>query len=113
MTAQIEVNAIRLENEPPRLDSLSIITGDERNYRVSTVGKDDEAILNTQGRIVSEKIVLKHTDINSYLQFKKNISIATWNVRTMNNGNTQIITREMGRNGIDLMGISETKWKGI
>ena len=113
MTAQIEVNAIRLENEPPRLDSLSIITGDERNYRVSTVGKDDEAILNPQGRIVSEKIVLKHTDINSYLQFKKNISIATWNVRTMNNGNTQIITREMGRNGIDLMGISETKWKGI
>ena len=99
MTAQIEVNAIRLENEPPRLDSLSIITGDERNYRVSTVGKDDEAILNPQGRIVSEKIVLKHTDINSYLQFKKNISITTWNVRTMNNGNTQIITREMGRNG--------------
>ena len=95
------------------MDSLSIITGDERNYRVNTVGKDDEAILNPQGRIVSEKIVLKHTDINSYLQFKKNISIATWNVRTMNNGNTQIITREMGRNGIDLMGISETKWKGI
>ena len=113
MTAQIEVNAIRLENEPPRLDSLSIITVDERNYRVSTVGKDDEAILNPRGRIVSEKIVLKHTDINSYLQFKKYISIATWNVRTMNNGNTQIITREMGRNGIDLMGISETKWKGI
>ena len=54
-------------------------------------------------------IVLKHTDINSYLQFKKYISIATWNVRTMNNGNTQIIIREMGRNGIDLMGISETK----
>ena len=56
---------------------------------------------------------MKHTDINSYLQFKKNISIATWNVRTLNNGNTQIITREMGRNVIDLMGISETKWKGI
>ena len=31
----------------------------------------------------------------------------------MNNGNTEIITREMGRNGIDLTGISETKWKGI
>ena len=71
MTSQIEVNVIRLENEPPSLDSLSIITGDERNYRVSTVGKDGEAILNPQGRIVSEKIVLKHTDINSYLQFKK------------------------------------------
>ena len=40
MTAQIEVNAIRLENEPLRLDSLSIITGGERNYGVSTVGKD-------------------------------------------------------------------------
>ena len=67
MTAHIEVNTIRLENKPPRLDSLSIITGDERNYHVSTVGKDDEAILNSQGSIVSEKIVLKHTDINSYL----------------------------------------------
>ena len=96
MTAKIEVNAIRLENEPSRLDSLSIITGDERNYHVSTVSNDDEAILNPQGRIFSEKIVLKHTDINSYLQFKKNISIATWNVRTMNNGNTEIITRGMG-----------------
>ena len=93
MTAQIEVNAIRLENKPPRMDSLSIITVDERNYRVSTVGKDDEVILNPQGRIVSEKIVLKHTDINSYLQFKKYISIATWKVRSMNNGNTEIITR--------------------
>ena len=31
----------------------------------------------------------------------------------MHNVNTQIITREMGRNGIDLMEISETKWKGI
>ena len=113
MKAQIEVNAIRLENEPPRLDSLSIITGEERNYRVSTVGKDGEAILHPQGRIVSEKIILKHTDINSYPQLKKYISIATWNVRTMNNGNTEIITMEMGRNGVYLIGISETKWKGI
>ena len=95
------------------MDSLSIITGDERNYDVSIVGKDDEALLNPQGMIVSEKIVLKHTDINTYLQFKKYISIETWNVRTMNNGNTEIITREMGRNGIDLMGISDMKWKGI
>ena len=67
MTAKIKVNAISLENELPRLDSLSIITGDERNYHVSMVVKDDEAILNPQGRIVSEKIVLKHTYINSYL----------------------------------------------
>ena len=31
----------------------------------------------------------------------------------MNNRNTEIITRGIGRNGIDLMEISETKWKGI
>ena len=31
----------------------------------------------------------------------------------MNNGNIYIITREIGRNGIDLMWVSETKWKGI
>ena len=72
MTAQIEVNEIRLENEPPppKFVSLSIITRDKRNYGVSTVGKDDEAILNPQGRIVSEKILLKHTYMNSYLHFK-------------------------------------------
>ena len=71
------------------------------------------AILNPQGRIVPEKIVLKHTYINSYLTIKTNISIATWNVRILNKGNTASITREMGRNGIDLMWTSETKWKGI
>ena len=38
MTAIIEINAIRLDNEPPMLDSLSNITEDERNYGVSTVG---------------------------------------------------------------------------
>ena len=31
----------------------------------------------------------------------------------MNNGNTEIITREMGRNGIYLLEIRETKWEGI
>ena len=95
MTAQIEVNATRLENEPPRLGSFPIITGDERNYHASTVDKDYGAILNPQGRIVSDNIVLKHKYIYSYLQFKKNISVAIWNVRTMNNGHTEIITREM------------------
>ena len=97
---------------PLRLDNLQYNTGDEKNYCVSTVGKDDEAILNPQGRIVSENIVLKNTDINCYLNIKINKNIATWNVRTMNNGNTEIITREMGRNVIDLMGISETKGIG-
>ena len=91
------------------MDSLLNITWDKRNYGVSAVGKDDEAILNPQGRIISEKIVLKYTYINSYLQIKTHISISTWNVRTMNNGNTEIITREMGTNVIDLMGICETK----
>ena len=31
----------------------------------------------------------------------------------MNNGTTEIITMETGRNRIYLMGISETKWKGM
>ena len=56
---------------------------------------------------------MKHTYINSYLTIKTNISIATWIVRTMINENTEIITRDIGRNGIYLMGIRVTKWKGI
>ena len=73
MTAHIEIKLAPKITSNQSV-SLSNITGDERYYGISTVGKDDEAILNPQVRIVSEKIVLKHIDINSYLQ---NISIAT------------------------------------
>ena len=39
--------------------------------------------------------------------------IGTWNVRTMNNRNLEVVKREMARTGVDLLGISEMKWTGM
>ena len=39
--------------------------------------------------------------------------IGTWNVRTLNNGNLEVIKREMENNDVDMLGISEMKWTGM
>ena len=31
----------------------------------------------------------------------------------MNNGNLEVVKREMARTGVDLLGISEMKWTGM
>ena len=38
--------------------------------------------------------------------------IGTWNVRSMNQGNLEVIKQEMARVNIDILGISELKWTG-
>ena len=39
--------------------------------------------------------------------------IGTWNVRTLNNGNLEVIKREIEKTDMDLLGISEMKWTGM
>lgn len=39
--------------------------------------------------------------------------IATWNVRSMNNGKIEIVKREMKRYGVDILGVSELRWSGL
>ena len=39
--------------------------------------------------------------------------IGTWNVRSMNQGNLEVIKQEMARVNIDILGISELKWTGM
>ena len=36
--------------------------------------------------------------------------IATWNVRSMNQGKLEVVKQEMVRVNIDILGISELKW---
>ena len=44
---------------------------------------------------------------------KYTIKFGNWNVRTLyRSGNFAQAAREMGRNGIDITGISETHWTG-
>ena len=37
----------------------------------------------------------------------------TWNVRSMNQGKLDVVKQEIARVNIDILGISELKWKGI
>ena len=41
---------------------------------------------------------------------KEQYCIGTWNVRSMNQGKLEVITQEMARVNIDILGIGELKW---
>ena len=43
---------------------------------------------------------------------KKQYCIGTWNVRSMNQGNFEVVKQEMARMNVDILGISELKWTG-
>ena len=44
---------------------------------------------------------------------KKQYSIGTWNVRSMNQGKLEMIKQEVARVSINILGISELKWTGM
>ena len=44
---------------------------------------------------------------------KEQYYIGTWNVRSMNQGELDVVKQEMARVNIDILGISELKWKGM
>ena len=45
--------------------------------------------------------------------YKEQYCIATWNVRSMNQGKLVVFKQEMARVNIDILGISELKWMGM
>ena len=44
---------------------------------------------------------------------KEQYCIGTWNVRSMNQGNLEVVKQEMARVNIDILGIRELKWTGM
>ena len=52
--------------------------------------------------------------IESKLQCcEKQYFIGTWNIRSINQGKLEVIKQEMARVNINVLGISELKWKGM
>ena len=43
---------------------------------------------------------------------KEQYCIGTWNVRSMNQGQLEVVKQEMARVNIDILGISKLKWTG-
>ena len=97
---------IRSKNETPRLDGFNIITtGEGYSIVTSKCNADDGGVLKPKGRTSTENRATKMTEASH--------RDGTWNVRTMNNGNLEVVKREMARTGVDLLGISEMKWTGM
>ena len=44
---------------------------------------------------------------------KEQYYIGTWNVRSMDQGNLEVVKQEMVRVNIDILGISKLKWTGL
>ena len=40
-------------------------------------------------------------------------NVGTWNVRSMNQGKSELVKQEMARVNVDILGISELKWTGM
>ena len=45
--------------------------------------------------------------------YKEQYCIGTWNVRSMNQGELEVVKQEMARINVDILGISELKWTGM
>ena len=65
--------------------------------------------LKPKGRTSTENSATKRTEASHRIA-KVRMRIGTWNVRTINNGNLEVVKREMARTGVYLLGISEMKW---
>ena len=44
---------------------------------------------------------------------KKQYSIGTWNVSSMNQGKLEVVKQEMARVNVDILGIRKVKWTGV
>ena len=45
--------------------------------------------------------------------YKEQYCIATWNVRSMNQGKLEVVKQVMARVNVDILGISKLKWTGM
>ena len=52
-------------------------------------------------------------DISKARCCKEQYCIGTWNVRSLNQGNLEVVKREMARVNVDILGISELRWTGM
>ena len=52
-------------------------------------------------------------DRSKVQHYKEQYCIGTWNVRSMNQGKLEVVTQEMVRVNVNILGISELKWTGM
>ena len=95
-----------LKDELPRLVGAQYTTGDQwRNNSRNTEEMEPKQ---------KQHPVVDMTGDGSKVQCcKQQYCTGTWNVRSMNQGELEVIKQEMARVNIDILGFSELKWTGM
>ena len=95
-----------LKDELPRSVGAQYATGDKwrNNSR-----KNEE----TEPKQKQHPFVDVTGDRSKVQSYKEQYCIGTWNVRSMNQGKLEVVTQEMARVNVDILGISKLKWTGM
>ena len=95
-----------LKDELPRSVGAQYATGDQwRNNSRKNEGMDPKK---------KQHPVVNGTGDGSRVRYcKEQYCIGTWNVRSMNQGKSEVVKQEMIRVNIDILGISELRWTGM
>ena len=95
-----------LKNELPRSVCAQYATGDQwRNNSRKNEGMQPKQ---------KQYPVVNGTGGRSKIQcFKEQYCIGTWNIRSMNQGNMEVVKQEMMRVNTDILGVSELRWTGM
>ena len=95
-----------LKNELPRLIGAQYATGDQ--WRNNSRKNEETEPKQKQNPVVDV------TGGRSRVQcFKEPYCMGTWNVRSMNQGKSEVVKQVMAKVNIDILGISEIKWTGM
>ena len=94
-----------LKDELPRSVGAQYATGDQ--WRNNSTKNE------TEPKQKQQPIVDVTADGSQVLGCKEQYRIGTWNVRSMNQSKLEVITQEMARVNVDILGISELKWTGM
>ena len=95
-----------LKDELPRSVGAQYAPGDQwRNNSRKNEGMDPKK---------KQHPVVNGTGDGSRVRYcKEQYCIGTWNVRSMNQGKSEVVKPEMIRVNIDILGISELRWTGM
>ena len=106
MNSMKRQNGRILKEELPRSVGAKYATGDQwRNNSRKNKGMEPKQKWHP---------VVEVTDDTSRVQCsKEQYCIGTWNVKSMNQGNLEVVKQEMARVNINILGISELKWTGM
>jgi len=108
----LEGGTLRPEDTLPKT-----VTGEEQGNAACTSKLNDEFNPKPSGRLSSddarkERVILSCGRGNEKKRKDGEIRIGTWNVRTMNqSGKLENVKEEMKRSGLNILGISEVRWK--